>query len=321
VLGFGVGVVGVICPMYVSEVVPEEKRGSYGVIFQLTLTFGILVSYLVGYVVTIVNLSSKSLEWRIMLASFGTVLPLILMIVIVIWMKETSNLKSGETTPLQNKESQDLEVVSSTGGWAGLFVPRRLFTQTLTGFILAVTLQLTGVNAIMYFGIQIISNAVPGSNALLLNIAIGGWNFLATFIALVLVSKLSRRILITGATVVIAIALIIVGCCFQLITDVTNRGIGIAVGLFLFIGGFEAGPGCLFYILANEIFDSKVKAEGAALVNVLQWAFNLVVSSLFPYMFISLGQGPTFFLFGGFGVVCAIYLFFFLRLPSESRDD
>jgi len=53
ILGFGVGVVGVICPLYVSEIAPEKKKGLYGVVFQLTLTFGILLSYVFGYVFSV----------------------------------------------------------------------------------------------------------------------------------------------------------------------------------------------------------------------------------------------------------------------------
>jgi MFS family permease len=200
ILGFGVGVIGVICPLYVSEVVPQHKRGVYGVVFQLTLTFGILISYIVGYVLTSLNISSQSLKWRIMIASFGTLLPVILMIVIVIGMKETSRMRP-EETPLQNQESFE---ISSRGGWMGLFVSGRFFSQTLTGIILAVTLQLTGVNAIMYFGTDILKKALPNSDSSLLNIGIGAWNFLATFISLFLVSRLERRSLMTGSTVLIA---------------------------------------------------------------------------------------------------------------------
>jgi len=317
-VGFGVGIVGVICPLYVSEIVPENKKGQYGVVFQLTLTFGILLSYVIGYVFS-VEIPGMSLQWRLMLGSFGAVLPIILMVLIIFGMKETSDRSSsGEATPLQNKDNY--EPISQTGGWLGLFiVPQRFLRQTLTGIVLSITLQLTGVNAIIYFGTNILQKAFPSSDPRLLNIGIGAWNFIATWIALALVGRLRRKVLMAGSTIVIAIALFVVGFCFQFITDERNRGIGIGIGLFLFLGGFEAGPGCLFWILANEIFDKNVLAEGASLVNVLQWAFNLLVSTLFPLMFSSvLGEAGTFFVFGGFGIFCGLYLFFFLKVPSDN---
>jgi len=78
-----------------------------------------------------------------MLGSFGTLLPIILMVLIIFGMKETSDRSSsGEATPLQNKDNY--EPISQTGGWLGLFiVPQRFLKQTLTGIVLSITLQLT----------------------------------------------------------------------------------------------------------------------------------------------------------------------------------
>jgi len=317
ILGFGVGLIGVLCPLYVSEVVPSSRRGTYGVVFQLSLCFGILLSYIVGFVV-IDKLNKTSIAWRLMLASGGIILPIILLFIIVIGMKETRDEQMiGEDRPINDMTQFRKRDYDGPTGWRGLFVRQIFLKQTLTGIILAITLQLTGVNAIIYFGTNILAQAFPGSNAILLNIGIGAWNFLATFISLYLVEKLSRRVLMTGATIVIAISLFIVALCFQFLSNDRDRGIGIGIGLLLFLGGFEAGPGCLFYILANEIFDKHVQAEGASLVNVLQWTFNLVVSTLFPLMFNShLGPPGTFYVFGAFGVLCSLYLFFFLDLQK-----
>jgi len=174
----------------------------------------------------------------------------------------------------------------------------------------------------MYFGTSILASALPNSNPTLLNIGIGVWNFLATFIALGLVGRLRRKTLMTIATLLIAVSLILVGLCFQLIPESNEsaRGIGVGVGLFFFLMGFEAGPGCLFWVLANEIYDKSVMAEGAALCNVLQWAFNLAVSTLFPLMYNSpLKESGTFFIFGGFGVVCSLYFFFFLKEKTDAQ--
>jgi len=317
VLGIGVGIIGVICPLYMNEVVNAEKinegkKGRYGVVFQLTLTFGILLSYLIGYIFSI-RIEGKSLQWRLMLGTFGTIFPLLLMLVVIFEMKEVQeSAQSAETTTmLQNKN----ESLNTEGGWKGLFVYPRIVKQTLTGVVLAMTLQLTGVNAIIYFGTNILKQAFPMYDPILLNISIGGWNFVTTWISAVLVGKMSRRVLITSTTLLVAISLFIVGFCFKYIPDEGNKGIGVAVGLFLFIAGFEAGIGCLFYVLCNEIFDYNVRAEGASLVNVLQWMFNLLVSTLFPFMFSStLGEAGTFFLFASFGLFCAFYYLKFLKV-------
>jgi len=82
------------------------------------------------------------------------------------------------------------------------------------------------------------------------------------------------------------------------------------------------GPGSLFWVLVNEIFDDDVKEAGSSMSNILQWGFNLVISSLYPFMSDSvLGKAGTFFVFGGIGIICTVVLAIALRdLNSFSRS-
>ena len=47
--GLAVGAVSVLSPMYVAEVAPPKIRGTLVTIYQLAITLGILISYLVNY--------------------------------------------------------------------------------------------------------------------------------------------------------------------------------------------------------------------------------------------------------------------------------
>jgi len=174
----------------------------------------------------------------------------------------------------------------------------------------------------MYYGPLIIQKANIGPNPDMLNIAIGVWNFLTTFTAVFLVERLGRKMLMISGTAIMSIALIVVGICLTESVVAENsigRPIGVSIGLAIFIAGFEGGAGCLFWVLANEIFDEDVRGAGASTTNVLQWGFNLVVSSAFPVMASGVGQGPTFYIFGGIGILCTIILWF--RLPDiKSRS-
>lgn|SRR3989338_9092918 len=48
ILGLGVGLSSVICPSWVGEMSPVIRKGMLGAMFQVSLTFGILIAYLVG---------------------------------------------------------------------------------------------------------------------------------------------------------------------------------------------------------------------------------------------------------------------------------
>ena len=49
--GFGIGVVSIVSPIYISEVAVAEKRGTLVSLYQLAITVGFLVAYLANYLV------------------------------------------------------------------------------------------------------------------------------------------------------------------------------------------------------------------------------------------------------------------------------
>ena len=62
--GLAVGAASVLSPMYVAEVAPAKNRGTLVAIYQLTIVFGILISYTINYTLhDLVN------NWRWMFAS------------------------------------------------------------------------------------------------------------------------------------------------------------------------------------------------------------------------------------------------------------
>ena len=62
--GLAVGSVSVLSPMYVAEVAPPKIRGTLVTIYQLAITLGILISYLVNY-----GLHEVDNNWRWMFAT------------------------------------------------------------------------------------------------------------------------------------------------------------------------------------------------------------------------------------------------------------
>ena len=48
-LGFGIGAANVVVPLYLSEQAPYKLRGALNQMFQLAVTFGILIAQLINY--------------------------------------------------------------------------------------------------------------------------------------------------------------------------------------------------------------------------------------------------------------------------------
>jgi len=316
-LGAGIGITAVVCPMYVSEMAPPDKRGALGVLFQLAVTLGIFISFLIGWGITSIVSLSPFYKWRIQIG-LGIFLPIILLALTVMRMLEPSSW-----TELQAKQrgSANHEEVKKKAALSEICRQKHLRQLLVTLTVLASILQLTGINAVMYYGPAILVTAgVSDANAL--NIGIGAWNFATTLIAIFLVDRWGRRPLMLSGVALMSVALVVIGVVYQL-ADLTPtaRIAGVGVGLAAFIAGFEVGPGCLFWVLINELFPEEYIEFGGSYANILQWGFNLFVSTIFPFLGKSaLGTPGTFYLFGAVGFVCLAYCFFFLDETKADRE-
>jgi len=311
--GCGIGLIGVLCPMYANEAAPHDQKGIFGVLFQLTLTFGIVVSNVVGWAF-LTQYNNAMYNWRIM-TGIGILFPLLLFIVALTRMKETQHAADENATLLRAVGTDNTNY--QRGGFTGLFLDN--FRFVFLGIIFSATLQLTGINAVMFFGPSILQSAGI-DNAYALNIGVGSWNFLTTIFAIVFVERLGRKKLMIGGTVLLTLALFFIGIGFHFFSG-TMQGVMVGIGLALYILGFEGGPGCLFWVVVSEAFPPHIRGAGNSFCNIVQWGFNLLISTTFPIVKNALGSGRIdiiFYVYGGIGVIC---VFFLTLMQKETKDD
>ena len=87
-----------------------------------------------------------------------------------------------------------------------------------------------------------------------------------------------------GALTAMAVSTLVSGISYVVEMDQSARsGILIAMTM-LFIGGFETGPGPLFFVMASESFNPLIKSEGIVLCNTLAWIFNITIVFVFPLL-------------------------------------
>lgn len=65
--GLGAGASTVVCPLFIAEVCPCDKRGLFGASTQVMINIGILIAQLLGYFLSHDNM------WRIILATAGLI--------------------------------------------------------------------------------------------------------------------------------------------------------------------------------------------------------------------------------------------------------
>mmetsp|Transcript_1665 Transcript_1665/g.5912 ORF Transcript_1665/g.5912 Transcript_1665/m.5912 type:complete len:491 (+) Transcript_1665:41-1513(+) len=321
--GIAVGLSSVVCPTYVAELAPARFRGSLGVSFQLSITLGIFLSYLISLAFISVP---GDFRWM-----FGlSVVPGIAMMAIFFFMPKPPSERHGAARQMLADDREDLGLAShasdeeddsSDDGQveekkpnAYVLLFKKYPKPTFVALMLAVGLQLTGINAVLYYAPVIFTNAgFTGETASLwATAAIGGWNFLCTFIAVFLVDRLGRRPLLLTGLVAMTISLVLLGFTFEFLTGTASLVCSLLL-IMLFIIGFEAGIGSLFWALLTEIFADEVREAGATLMNVIQWTFNILLSVSFPALIALLSQAVVFWIFALVAVVVLVVLFVMLK--------
>jgi sugar porter (SP) family MFS transporter len=299
--GLAVGAASVLSPMYVAEVAPPKNRGMLVAIYQLAIVLGILSSFTINY-----GLHSIDNNWRWMFAT--GIIPSVLFFIGLFFIPESPRwlFKAG-------RESESLKVLTRIGGVelaafeikeiadslkgdvssvkAGeLFKPsvRRVM---IIGFILAVFVQISGINTIVDYAPKILLAAgVEINNALLQTSLVGLINFIFTFVAILFVDKVGRRTLYLIGSAGMVITLVMLAISFYM----KMEGIFTLICILLFIACFASCIGPVFWTLVSEIFPNRIRGKALAFASFTQWIFNFLVVLLFPHFLAKLGGAKTF---------------------------
>ena len=338
--GIGIGIASNVVPLYISEISPARIRGRLVTCYQLALTLGILVAYvtnagLLNYSLAHQGKVSTSLfsqlfvleVWRGMFL-IG-VLPALLFFIGVFlvpesprWLIQQGRRKEGESVLEKlsfNSENRKtaLEIEENSthkkSAYKELFSPA-MRKAMLIGILLPLFSQFSGINAIIYYGPSILSNAgISLSNSLISQVIFGAANMLFTLIAIWKVDSLGRRPLYIAGTAGAALALFLTGICFY--TGATNS-IWLLVCVLLFLACFAFSIGPLKFVVASEIFPNSIRGRAMAISIMTMWVADTIVGQLTPILLKRLGTDYTFWFFSLF---CLIALVFVIRLLPETK--
>lgn len=321
--GLAVGAASVLSPMYVAEVAPPAKRGMLVSVYQLAIVIGILASYCINYF-----LQGFDNNWRLM---FGTgILPSVLFFAGMFFIPESprwlfkagrkeesgkilSHVAGPELAALELQEIEaSLKENSSTVAVSELF--RKSNRKVLiTGFLLAVLVQVTGINTIVDYAPKIfLAAGIEIKNALLNTSLIGLINFVFTFVAIIFIDKAGRkRLYIIGSSgMVLTLLLLALTFYYKAAPALT------LIAILMFIAFFASCIGPVFWTLVAEIFPNRIRGKALAFVSFTQWVFNFLVVLLFPH-FLSIVGGPLTFLF--LSLMSLLQLLFVLFLLPETK--
>jgi len=346
--GLGVGMASLAAPMYIAEIAPPKDRGRMVSYYQLAVVIGFFVVFLATYFIgggDTKSMAPEALEqlhehnveqgWRVMF--WSELLPAVAFLLLLFtvphsprWLmlkgrteeakavlaritsseqEATAELADIQAS-LANNPSPNIVVLFGKGIGFALFL----------GVMLSIFQQVTGINAILYYGAEIFSNALGygPEDALKQQLWLGAVNLIFTFVAIYKVDSWGRKPLFIGGSLGMFAGLTVLG-----LTIYTGQiGIISLVAVLVFIGSFAMSMGPVVWVMLSEMFPNNVRSVAMSIAVAAQWLFNALVANSFPLVNESALNQTDFngalpyFIFASF---CVIAMIFVWKLVPETK--
>jgi sugar porter (SP) family MFS transporter len=327
VIGVAIGFASATAPVYISEMAPPDIRGRLVTMFQLSVTIGILMAYLVGLAF------EPPGDWRWMLG-LGA-LPALLLAVGMLRMPSSprwlvmvgrdyqaratlEHIRDGGDAAIEEELAEIKSAVGEEPGrWSELRTPMMRAALTV-GVGLAILQQVTGINTVIYYAPTIVqyTGIDSASAAILASIGVGVVNVLMTVVAIRLLDRAGRRPLLLIGVAGMTLSLFTLGLAFDNTTEDTASSI-VAIGsLMVFVASFAISLGPIFWLLNSEIYPLRTRSKAAGLGTFANWIFYFAVSLTFLLLIDELGRSGAFWLYAGVG---AFTFLFCWKLVPETK--
>ncbi|PWW77634.1 general substrate transporter [Tuber magnatum] len=352
VVGLGVGVGSLIVPLYISELSPPSHRGRLVIINVLFITFGQLIAYALGIILSPPTLSQDA-SWRYMLGLGG--LPAGLQAIIMVFMPETprwllqhsrrneaakvimkaygslttrevdqviTGIEAGVSADTSDTLTEKFKLLFSVGG------NRRALTISC---LLQGLQQACGFNSLMYFSATIFT-MVGFENPTATAMVVAGTNMVATAIAFNLIDRLGRRRILLLSIPGMAIGLLLCALAFShlpMLTPVTATTPNTAsitnpwppiliLFMALYVASYALGIGAIPWVVQSEFFPMRVRGLGTGMATATNWILNFIVGASFlPAVELMYGGAAGLFVF--YALVCVTGTVAVWRVYPETK--
>ena len=334
ITGLAVGMLSVLCPLFISEVSPKHLRGTLVCCFQLMITLGIFLGYCTTYGT---KSYSDSRQWRIPLGlCFAWALCLVAGMVRMpesprylvgkdrIEDAKMSLAKTNKVSPEDPALYRELQLiqagvererVAGKASWGTLFNGKpSIFERVIVGVMLQALQQLTGDNYFFYYSTTIFKS-VGMNDSFETSIIIGVINFASTFVGIYAIERMGRRLCLLTGSVAMSI-------CFLIYSLVGTQHLYIdkpggasrkpdgdamifmtSLYVFFFASTWAGGV----YSIISELYPLKVRSKAMGLANASNWTWGFLIS-----FFTSFITDAIHFYYGFVFMGCLVFSIFFV---------
>jgi len=344
--GMSVGLLSANVPVYQSEIAPPSHRGMLVSIYQLAVTVGIMVAFLMALLLENVMEPVGGWRWVIL----GQLIPGLLLAVggLVMprsprWLVSKGRYKDALDTLIRVRgadedvrmelaqilKEREHESASGKPSWREFFSGDNL-KLLMIGLSLQMIQQMCGLNAFMYDGPQIFQRVFQSAHAGRVFTVVAGFvNIISTFPAIFLVDKKGRTVLLmysaAGMAICAAVLAVVGDQCFPerphdlgvspepVCGDWAKWVVTASICLFIFNFGYGWGP--VVWTYCAEMFPMKYRTKAVGATTDANWIGNIFIAFLPPILLKNFGF-KTFWLFA----VINVFGFLLGRSLPETKD-
>ena len=331
-LGLAVGAASALVPAYMSEMAPARLRGRLSGINQTMIVSGMLLSYIVDYLLKDLP---ETMAWRLMLGLAAV--PAIILFFGMLKLPESprfliKNNKLDEARKVlsyirPNKAEIEAEIkqiqqaakeevkASQKTSWGTLLSGKYRYL-VFAGVGVAAFQQFQGANAIFYYIPLIVENATghAASSALMWPIIQGVILVIGSLVFLLIADKFNRRTLLTVGGTIMGLSFIFPAILNILIPDASPMMMVVFLSIYVALYSFTWAP--LTWVIVGEIFPLIIRGRASGLASSFNWIGSFLVGLLFPIMTASMPQEAVFAIFGG---ICLLGVLFIRKCVPETR--
>jgi sugar porter (SP) family MFS transporter len=331
-LGLAVGAASALVPAYMSEMAPARLRGRLSGINQTMIVSGMLLSYIVAYLLKDLP---GTMAWRLMLSLAAV--PALILFIGVSRLPESprfliKNNKIDEARKVlgfirSNKEQIDSEIiqiqetvkeeakVNQKASW-GTLLSNKYRYLVIAGVGVAAFQQFQGANAIFYYIPMIVEKATghESSSVLMWPIIQGVILVLGSLIFLMIADKFNRRTLLTIGGTIMGLSFILPAILNILIPNANPMMMVVFLSIYVALYSFTWAP--LTWVIVGEIFPLVIRGRASGIASSFNWIGSFLVGLLFPIMTASMSQEAVFAIFGA---ICLLGVLFIRTCVPETR--
>ncbi|KAK9123323.1 hypothetical protein Sjap_012925 [Stephania japonica] len=316
-VGTGIGLGPPVAALYVTEVSPSFVRGTYGSLIQIATCLGIMGSLFVG-------IPTKGIVgwWR--MCFWLSIIPALVLAFAMEFCAESphwlyklgkyveaeaefekllgpSHVKSAISELSKSDRGDELETVKFSELLYG-----RHFKVVFIGSSLFALQQLSGINAVFYFSSTVFRSTGIPSN--LGNTLVGVANLCGSILAMILMDKLGRKVLLIWSFSGMAVAMVLQATAGSFFGSGSRASYLSFGGMLLFVLTFAGGAGPVPGLLLSEIFPSRIRAKAMAFCMSVHWVVNFFVGLLFLSLMEQLGPQLLYLMFSTFCLMAIVFV-------------